>query len=229
MKIIYRNSFNRSISEIENLKMNDSEKVFLVNNITKKIETNYPSGSFHVTYYKDNNEKNILEKLSKEYPNADVFKIRTRKVTGNHTFEIEDYIENGVLELKNNLLRDKRGRIVAYNQIDISNNQPSHEGSFKCFYSKTIYNNYCVPNLEFDSFRDKDFEVFSASYDKSGNLIEILLNSQSTYDKEYFFPNQPSPYDLETCRRICDLTKEQMNYFLTDELLPIPNFTIKNI
>jgi hypothetical protein len=47
----------------------------------------------------------------------------------------------------------------------------------------------------------------------------------STYDIEYFFPNAVAPYDdIEVCREKCGLTVEQMNYFLNDDLLPIPNF-----
>jgi hypothetical protein len=224
MVVLYKNFFNESISEIQALKMNGYKKEFHDNNVVKKIENKYANGNFHVTYYKDNNESNVLENLSKEYPNTNVFRIRTRQNSGNYTIENEDYIEDGILELKNSLIRDSKGRIIAYNQIDIINNQPLHDGSVKYFYSEDIYNNYCLPNLEDGTILDKDFKVFRAKYDENGNLIEILLNSQSTYDKEYFFPNQPAPLDLETCRQICDLTNEQMNYFLTDELLPIPNF-----
>ncbi|BDU25104.1 MULTISPECIES: hypothetical protein [unclassified Flavobacterium] len=224
MVVLYKNFFNESISEIQALKMNGYKKEFHDNNVVKKIENKYANGNFHVTYYKDNNESNVLENLSKEYPNTNVFRIRTRQNSGNYTIENEDYIEDGILELKNSLIRDSKGRIIAYNQIDIINNQPLHDGSVKYFYSEDIYNNYCLPNLEDGTILDKDFKVFRAKYDEIGNLIEILLNSQSTYDKEYFFPNQPAPLDLETCRQICNLTNEQMNYFLTDELLPIPNF-----
>jgi len=224
MVVLYKNFFNESISEIQALKMNGYKKEFHDNNVVKKIENKYANGNFHVTYYKDNNESNVLENLSKEYPNTNVFRIRTRQNSGNYTIENEDYIEDGILELKNSLIRDSKGRIIAYNQIDIINNQPLHDGSVKYFYSEDIYNNYCLPNLEDGTILDKDFKVFRAKYDENGNLIEILLNSQSTYDKEYFFPNQPAPLDLETCRQICNLTNEQMNYFLTDELLPIPNF-----
>lgn len=224
MAIIYKNFFNESISETQALKMNAYKKEFQANNIVKKIETNYASGKLHVTYYKDNNENNVLENLSKEYPDTNVFRIRTRQNSDNYTIENEDYIEDGILELKNTLVRDNLGRVIAYNQIDIISNQPLHDGSVKYFYSEDIYNNYCVPNLEHGTILDKDFQVFSASYNEDGNLTEIELNFSSTYDKEYFFPNQPAPLDLETCRQICDLTNEQMNYFLTDELLPIPNF-----
>lgn len=224
MVVLYKNFFNESISEIQALKMNGYKKEFHDNNVVKKIENKYANGNFHVTYYKDNNESNVLENLSKEYPNTNVFRIRTRQNSGNYTIENEDYIEDGILELKNSLIRDSKGKIIAYNQIDIINNQPLHDGSVKYFYSEDIYNNYCLPNLEDGTILDKDFKVFRAKYDENGNLIEILLNSLSTYDKEYFFPNQPAPLDLETCRQICNLTNEQMNYFLTDELLPIPNF-----
>lgn len=224
MIVIYKNFLNESITEIQALKMDGYKKEFQDNNVVKKIENKYASGNFHVTYYKDNNENNVLENLSKEYPNANVFRIRTRQNSGDYTIENEDYIEDGILELKNTLIRDSRGRVIAYNQIDIINNQPLHEGSVKYFYSEDIYNNYCVPNLEHGTILDKDFQVFSASYNEDGNLTEIELNFSSTYDTEYFFPNQTAPMDLETCRQICNLTNEQMNYFLTDQLLPIPNF-----
>ncbi|MFC4480190.1 hypothetical protein [Flavobacterium chungangensis] len=224
MVIIYKNFLNESISENQALKMNAYKKEFHANNIVKKIETNYASGKLYVTYYKESNENNILENLSKEYPDTNVFRIRTRQNSNNFTIENEDYIEDGILELKNTLLRDNRGRVIAYNQIDIISNQPLHDGSVKYFYSENIYNNYCVPNLEDGTILDKDFQVFSASYNEDGNLTEIEFNFASTYDKEYFFPNQPAPNDIETCRQICNLTNEQMNYFLTDELLPIPNF-----
>lgn len=224
MAIIYKNFFNESISETQALKMNGYKKEFQINNLVKKIETNYANGNLYVTYYKGENEQNPLESLSHEYPNVEVFRIRTRHTSDKFTLEDEEYIENGILELKCSLLRDKSGRIVAYNQLNIDTNLPAHEGSVKYFYSEEIYNNYCVPNLEDGTILDKDFQVFSAKYNESGNLIEIFFNSQSTYDKEYFFPNQPAPYDIETCRQICGLNNEQMNYFLTDELLPIPNF-----
>ncbi|MEN2401074.1 hypothetical protein GKZ90_0014905 [Flavobacterium sp. MC2016-06] len=224
MAIVYKNFFNESISETQASKMSGYKKEFQTNNTVKKIETNYASGNLHVTYYKDENEQNVLESLSLEYPNVEVFKIRTRQLLNNFTLEIEDYIKNGNLFLKNKLLRDNIGRVIAYNEINTINNQPLHNGSVKYFYSENIYNNYCVPNLEHGTLLDKDFQVFSASYNEDGNLKEIELNFSSTYDKEYFFPNQPAPYDIETCRNICDLTNEQMNYFLTDELLPIPDF-----
>lgn len=224
MTIVYKNFFNESISETQALEMNGYKKEFQTNNIVKKIENNYPDGLLHVTYYKDVNEVNVLENLSKEYPNAEDFKIRTRQILNNFTVENEDYIRKGVLYLKNNLLRDNLGRVFSYHEIDINTNQTIHDASVKYFYSEDIYNNYCMPDLEYDTFLDKDFKIFDATYDENGDLIEISFNSQSTYDKKYFFPNQPAPDDLETCRRICDLTIEQMNYFLTDELLPIPNF-----
>jgi hypothetical protein len=224
MAIIYKNFFNEIISETQALKMDEYKKEFQINNIVKKIENRYASGNLYVTYYKDDNENNVIENLSHEYPNTEVFRIRTRQVLDDFSIENEDYIENGILELKSTLLRDNLGRIIAYNQIDINTNLPMHDGSVKYFYSESIYNTYCVPNLEDNTILDKNFQVFSASYNESGELTEIFLNSQSTYDKEYFFPNQSAPYDIETCRRICDLTVEQMNYFLNDNLLPFPNF-----
>jgi hypothetical protein len=224
MTIVYKNFFNESISETQALKMETYKKEFHNNNIVKKIEKKYLSGNFHVTYYKEDNESDTLENLSQEYPNANVFRIRSRQVSGNFTIENEDYIENGIIDLRSSLLRDNLGRVITYRRIDTITNLPVHKGSVKYFYSEDIYNNYCIPDLEYDTFLDKDFEIFSASYDENGDLTEIFFNSQSTYDKKYFFPNEPAPDDLETCRRICDLTIEQMNYFLTDELLPIPNF-----
>lgn len=224
MAVIYKNFFNEVVSETQALKMDEYKKEFQTNNVVKKIENRYASGNLYVTYYKDNDEDNVLENLSKEYPNTKVFRIRNRQISDNYTIENEDYIEDGILELKNTLVRDNLGRVIAYNEIDIISNQPLHNGSVKYFYSENIYNNYCVPNLEHGTILDKDFQVFSASYNEDGNLTEIELNFSSTYDKEYFFPNQPAPLDLETCSQICDLTNEQMNYFLTDELLPIPNF-----
>jgi len=224
MSIIYKNFFDETISEIQALKIGTYKKEFQNNNIVKKIENKYPSGNLHVTYYKENNENNVLEHLMQDYPDVDVFKIRTRQVLGDFTIEDEDYIKNGTLDLKRTLLRDNLDRIIAYKQIDTITNLPMHIGSVKYFYSKDIYNNYCVPNLEYNSILDKEFQVFSTSYNEDGTLNEISLNSESTHDKESFFPNQSAPYDIETCRQICNLTNEQMNYFLTDELLPIPNF-----
>lgn len=224
MAIIYKNFFNELISETQALKMDGYKKEFQINNVVKKIENKYASGNFHVTYYKDDNENNVLEKLLQEYPSAVVFRIRTKQISGNFTIENEDYIKNGILHLKNSLVRDNTGRVIAYNEIDINTNLPKHSASVKYFYNENIYNTYCVPNLEYNTILDKDYQVFSASYSENGQLKDISLNSQSTYDEEYFFPNQPAPDDIETCRIICDLTVEQMNYFLNDNLVPVPIF-----
>ena len=143
---------------------------------------------------------------------------------GNFYKEEEEYFEEEVLLYKNISIRDSFNRVVASNNLDIVTNFPKHQASGKAFYSEEIYNNWCVPNIELGTILDKDHMVFTAEYNLDGTLKEIEFNFLSTYDTEYFFPNQPAPYDIETCRIKCGLTVEQMNYFLNDNLLPIPNF-----
>jgi hypothetical protein len=224
MVIIYKNDFNETINEIQAQQMGSFKKEFYVDNVIKKIEKKYLSGALVVTYYKNSNENNVLIALSSEYPDVKDFQIRTKLNIGNYYKEEEEYFEEGILLYKIISIRDSLNRVIASNNLDIVTNLPRHQASGKAFYSEEIYNNWCVPNLELGSILDKDHRVFTAEYNLDGTLKVIEFNFLSTYDTEYFFPNQTAPYDIETCRKKCGLTVEQMNYFLNDTLLPIPNF-----
>ena len=225
MAIVYKNDYNEIITENQAINLDRYRKEHYINNVLKKIEKESFYEGLLVTYYKESVENNVLGNLTLEYPNVKDFQIRTRLDIGNYYKEEEEYFEKGNLLYKTISIRDSLNRVIAENNLDITTSLPRHQASSKAFYSEEIYNNWCVPNIELGTILDKDHMVFTTSYNLDGSLKEIKFNHMSTYDIEYFFSNAVAPYDdIEVCREKCGLTVEQINYFLNDNLLPIPNF-----
>ena len=220
--IIYKNSFKEIITENQAQQLDLFNKRFFINGILKKIEYHSVYEGVSVTYYKDQNETNVLQNLILEYPDVTVFSIRTREEIGNYTKENREWFENGILKFKSIAIRDSQRRMIAAEDFDVVTNES--KGSGKSFYSESVYKMWCVPNIE-GEWIDKEFNVFNAEYNDDGSLKRIDFNEMSTYDKELYLPNsENTEYDLAILKMKCGFTDEQMNYYLTSAILPIPNF-----
>ena len=222
MNITYTNTYKEAITESQAQQLDLFTKRFFDNGLLKKIEYHSVYEGVSVTYYKDQNETNVLQNLTLEYPNVDDFRIRTRESIGNYFIENEEWFENGILKFKSTAIRDSQRRMIAAEDFDVITNES--KGSGKSFYSEAVYRMWCEPNIEGD-WIDKEFNVFNAEYNDDGSLKRIDFNEMSTYDKELYLPNsENTEFDLAILKTKCGFTDEQMNYYLTSAILPIPDF-----
>lgn len=222
MNISYTNTYKEIITESQAQKLDLFTKRFFDNGLLKKIEYHSVYEGVSVTYYKDQNELNTLQNLMLEYPNVTSFNIRTRESIDNYTKENQESYRNGILKFKSTAIRDSQRRMIAAEDFDVITNES--KGSGKSFYSEAVYMIWCEPNIEGD-WIDKEFNVFNAEYNNDGSLKRIDFNEMSTYDKELYLPNsENTEYDLAILKTKCGFTDEQMNYYLTAAILPIPNF-----
>jgi hypothetical protein len=220
--IIYINPLKEVITENQAVQLKSFKKEFYENSVLKKTEIKFHSGAIWVTYYKDQDETNVLQNLTLEYPNVDDFRVRTRESIGNYFIENEEWFQNGILKFKSSAIRDSKRRMIAAEDFDVITNES--KGSGKSFYSEAVYMIWCEPNIEGD-WIDKEFNVFNAEYNDDGSLKRIDFNEMSTYDKELYLPNsENTEFDLAILKTKCGFTDEQMNYYLTGAILPIPNF-----
>lgn len=222
MKISYTNTYKETVTEAQASRLDLFTKRFFDNGLLKKIEYHSVYEGVSVTYYKDQNELNTLQNLMLEYPNVTSFNIRTRESIGSYTKENQESYRNGILKFKSTAIRDSQRRMIAAEDFDVITNE--FKGSGKSFFSEAVYMIWCEPNIEGD-WIDKEFNVFNAEYNTDGSLKRIDFNEMSTYDKELYLPNsENTEFDLAILKTKCGFTDEQMNYYLTSAILPIPDF-----
>lgn len=225
----YRNLHSvESITKQQAEMSNYYRKATFVDNNIQKVERIINGNIQKISLYKQQGQtfEQLRQQIMTEYTEMEYFSLRERERVGNYIKEITIDYENFGSEVFGMSLSvyDSKGRSIGSKEIiDISTMQLGI-GSVKFFYSKTVWEDWCKPNLEL-KVKDPEFLVFIASYDETnGSLEEVKFNIMSSYDKEFFAPNPVgNEQPLEELWFRCGFNQTQIDYFLSADLFPIPS------
>lgn len=200
MKIIYKDFFDKDISESQALLLDEYSKVFVeASGLVKKEEMYADNKLERIHYYKDIDETED-DAITKVQPHGVPFDIREREQYGDFTIiDVNSYPENQLTD-KWKLLADINDFILCTQPINLISGEPVYEQTAKYLgeYSNDLEPNYCRFN-----------------YDSEGNFTYCAYNYVRDYESELFELDQ-----LPQIKDKFNLTDEMYNYYLTAELLP---------
>lgn len=157
-----------------------------------------------VVYYKNENE--ILSDIISEFSGTRLV-IKEFSYVGNKKIEYNNvYNTTGALDEQYNFAYNQNLEVICWEYIDNESGLP--------IYTKTR-------KFYFDSDIDPEDELFDCTYNEDGSLDRILYAPHAIQDSMDFWEDGvPGESDIETLRGLTGLSEEEMNYYLTADILP---------
>ena len=208
--ISYEDGLDEQITEQQVRFLSHYNIVYWENDNIKKKEYFSDSKLIRHIYYKSNNESvsQIISSLN-TLNNEEIIIIEPVMYGEYRHEKSTSYNIDKTINWISNELYNSKNKLIAIELIDLSTGNPIYTETAKYYF-------------DYEIAMEPDLELFTAYYDKNGNLAKVLYDQYSLMgqDGEYFSPyGTPGKDDIETLRLRIGVS---FNYYLTASILPPP-------